>query len=136
LPWKGILLERHFTLPGERTAAALDRHVISMLTSSPARLEHRNASGRFVERLYRPGTMIIMPSGPVTDLRLHTPSDFIHCALEEDFTRGVIEELDRQVVPRSAFRGGIKDKSIRRIIGMLAEELEPIAHDRRFQAAP
>lgn len=124
LPWKGILLERHFTLPGERTAAALDRHVVSMLTSSPARLEHRNISGRFVEHLYRPGTLTIMPSGPVRDLRLHTPSDFIHCALEEDFTRGVIEELDRQVVPRPVFRGGIQDKSIRRIIGMLAEELE------------
>jgi hypothetical protein len=56
-PWHGILLERHFTLPGERTAAAVERHVISMLTGSPARLEHRNLSGRFVEHLYRPGAI-------------------------------------------------------------------------------
>ena len=67
---------------------------------------------------------MITPSGPVPDIRLHTPSNFIHCALEEEFTRGVIEELGRQAVPRPMFRGGIQDKSIRRIIGMLTEELD------------
>jgi len=67
---------------------------------------------------------MITPSGPVPDMRLHSSSEFIHCALDEDFTRGVIEELDRQPRPRPSFRTGVRDKSIERIIWMLLEELE------------
>jgi AraC family transcriptional regulator len=67
---------------------------------------------------------MITPSGPVPDLRLHNPSEFIHCALEEDFIRGVLEGLDRQPRLRPKFRTGLRDKSIQRIIGMLLEELE------------
>ena len=124
LSWRGLLIERHLTSPGERTAASIDRHVISMLTGPPSRLEHRTLSGHFLARINPPGTIMITPSGPVPDLRLHTSTEFVHCALDEDFTRGVIEELDRPPVPDPIFRSGIRDKSIQRIIGMLTEELE------------
>lgn len=67
---------------------------------------------------------MITPQGPVPDIRLHTSSEFIHCALEEDFTRGVIGELDHPPAPMPKFRSGIQDKSIQRILGMLTEELE------------
>jgi AraC family transcriptional regulator len=124
LSWHGLLLERHFTSPGDRVSASVDRHVISMLCGQSSRFERRTRSGHFVACMNRPGTITIAPPGPVPDIRLHTPSEFIHCALEEDFTRGVIEQLGRQPAPRPVFRSAIQDKSMQRILGMLMEELE------------
>jgi len=122
--WRGLLLERHLSSAGERTSASIDSHVISMSAGPPSRFEYRAVSGHFMACLSRPGTMLITPRGPVPDIRLHTSAEFIHCALEEDFTRGVLEELDRQSAPTLTFRSGVTDKSIQRIIGMLTEELE------------
>jgi AraC family transcriptional regulator len=123
LPWRGLLLERHSTSPGERVSASIDRHVISLFTDSSSRFEHRTVSGHFLAHLNRRGTIMITPSGPAPDIRLHTPSEFIHCALDEEFTHSVVEELDCKP-PRPMFRPGIQDQSIKRIIGMLMEELE------------
>jgi AraC family transcriptional regulator len=95
-----------------------------MLTGLPSRFEHRTVSGHFLARLNRPGTIMITPIGPVPDIRLHTSAEFIHCALDGEFTRGVIEELDRQPAPKPMFRAGIQDKSIQCILEMLTEELE------------
>jgi AraC family transcriptional regulator len=105
-------------------SAGVDWHVISMVVGSASRFEHRGAGGSFVSGLNRPGTITITPSGPVPDLRLHTASEFIHCALGEEFTRCVAEELDRRPLPTPVFRPAIQDKSIQRIVGMLFEELE------------
>lgn len=55
--------------------------------------------------------------------RLHAPSEFIHRALEESFTRDVVEDLGR-AIPRPVFRSGIQENSIQRILGLLIEELE------------
>jgi AraC family transcriptional regulator len=66
---------------------------------------------------------MITPAGPVPDLRLHAPSEFIHCGLEESFTREVVEDLGR-AMPQPLFRSGIQEKSIQRILGLLIEELE------------
>lgn len=95
-----------------------------MSTGLPSRFEYRAVSGHFMACLSRPGTIMITPRGPAPDIRLHTSAEFIHCALEEDFTRGVLEELDRHRAPTPMFRSGVTDKSIQRIIGMLTEELE------------
>ena len=124
LSWQGLLLEKHQTSPGERGSAVIDRNVISMLTGSPARLEHRTAAGHFVETVNRPGTLMIAPMGTVPGIRLHTSSEFVHCALQEGFTLGVADELDRGQISPPAFRVGIQDKTIRRILELLIEELE------------
>src|SRR5450755_1428169 len=96
LSWRGLLLEKHSTSPGERVLASIDRHVISLLTGSSSRFDYRTLSGHFLTHLSRRGSIMITPSGQVPDIRLHTPSEFIHCALDEEFTRSVVEELDRQ----------------------------------------
>jgi AraC family transcriptional regulator len=124
LSWHGVLLEKHLSSPGERLSASIDRHVVSMFNGSPSRFEHRDLSGDFVARLSRPGTIMITPAGPIPDMRLHTSSEFIHCALEEDFIHGVMEELNQGATSGRVFRWGIQDKSIQRILGMLMEELE------------
>jgi AraC-like ligand binding domain len=124
LSWHGLVLEKHFSLPGERASACMDRHVISMLCGPSSRFERRTASGHLVAYLDRPGTITIAPPGSLPEIQFHTPSEFIHCAFEPDFIHRVIEELDRQPVPRPMFRSGIQDQSIQHILGMLMEELE------------
>ena len=121
--WQRILLEKHLSLPGERTSASINSHVISMFTGSPSHMEHRCLSGDFVGCLNRPGTIMITPAGPVPDMKLHTPSEFIHCGLEESFTRGVMEELDYPAA-HPIFHAGTQDKAIQRILRLLMEELE------------
>ena len=122
-PWQSIILERHLYSPGERKSASIDKHVISMAQSFHTRFEHRNLSGEFVESLTRQKSIMISPAGPVPDIRLHTPAGFIHCALDEEFTQNVREELD-QPAAKPIFRVGIEDKAIQRILGMLMDELE------------
>lgn len=124
LRWQGLLLEKHLTSPGERAAASIDKAVISLNTGSSSRFEHRTASGDFVACLNRPGTVMTTPPGRIPDLRLHTSSEFLHCALDEEFTHGVLEELGSRTLPASRFRPGIQDKPIRCLLGMLADELE------------
>jgi len=124
LSWRGLLVERHVTSPGERASASIDRHVITMLAGSPSRFEYRVGSGRFVAGLNRPGTIMLTPSGPMPDIRLHTSSEFVHCALEVDFIRDVIDELDNPPIPTPIFRAGIQDSSIQGLLRMLSEELE------------
>jgi AraC family transcriptional regulator len=68
--------------------------------------------------------LTITPAGPVPDLRLHTSSEFLHCALEEEFTKSVLAELDRPPAVKPIFRPGIQDKSIQHILVLLNEELE------------
>ena len=121
--WRGFLLERHCYSPGERLSASIDKHVISMARSTYSRFEHRSLSGDFITSSTRQNAIMISPAGPLPDIRLHTPADFIHCALDEEFTRGVREELDRPAAT-PIFRAGIEDKAIQRILGLLSDELE------------
>jgi len=122
-PWHGILLERHLYSPGERTSASIDRHVISMSHGARSRFEYRNLPGEFLGALTRQGTIMISPAGPVADIRLHTPAEFIHCAFEEAFMHRVLGELDHPAT-QPVFRAGLQDRSIQRIMCLLLDELE------------
>ena len=94
-----------------------------MVSGSPTRFTYREPSGAFVECQNRRGSIIVFPSGDVPAVRLHKPSEFVHCALEEDFTRRVAEEIGCQQTSRPCFRARIYDKAIRRILELLLEEL-------------
>lgn len=67
---------------------------------------------------------MITPSGPVPDLRLHTPAMLIHCVLNMELIRAAMEESGGQVRPTPRFHAGIRDKPIQRILGMLTTEME------------
>jgi AraC family transcriptional regulator len=123
LPWRGLVLERHFTAPGERAAGYIDKNVISMVTGSPSFFAHCEPSGAIVEWKNRRGTIIVIPAGDVPAVRLHKATEFVHCALEEEFTRSVGEEIGCHQASRTFFRPGIDDKAIRRILMLLLEEV-------------
>src|SRR5450432_2741870 len=90
LPWNGFLVEKHYCSPGERTAASTDRHTVSLLCGRSARTEYCNGGSR----LNAPGTLTVAPAGPLPDVRLHTPAEFLHCAFEGPFLLRVAAELN------------------------------------------
>lgn len=65
---------------------------------------------------------MISPAGPLPDIRLHTPAEFIHCAFEERLIHRVVEELDYPPA-KPIFRTGLQDRPIQRIMHMLVDEL-------------
>ena len=121
--WPSILLERHLYSPGERTAASIDKHVLSVVHGAPARFDYRNVNGVFLSATLRPKSIMITPQGAVPDVRLHTSADFSHCAFDDAFLRNVADELEH-ASHRPIFRLGIEDKASERIVGMLLDELE------------
>jgi AraC family transcriptional regulator len=124
LRWHCLLLERHLTSPGERKSTLMDRNVISLLCCQSSRFEHRAESGQFIAHLNRLGTITVTPAGRIPEMRLHTPSEFVHCALDGEFTNGVLNELDFRPAIQPKFRAGMNDKPIQQLLGMLIEELE------------
>ena len=121
--WQGILLEKHVCFPGERISASTDMHVISMFHGAPFRFDYRGMSGQFVGLLARPKSIMITPAGPVPDIRLHAPAEFIHCALNQKFAQRVMDELEDSTI-KPIFRADAQDSSIQRILEMLMDELE------------
>ena len=88
-------IQRYQNYAGEYLKEANDRHVIVQMRDS-AWAERRGASGSWVQFLKDRGSLTIVPSGPVLEVRLLTPSNMIICALEGNFTREIALEIDRQ----------------------------------------
>ena len=125
------MVEKHFGSPGQLIACSNGGHVISVLCGHPARFEYRSESGRLASSVETPGSITIIPAGPAQDVLLKTSAELIHCTLEEDFTRGLIAEMERRPCVRPVFRMGLRDTSIQRILSLLLEELEAEAPSGR-----
>ena len=98
-----------------------DRHVIVQMRDS-AWAERRGANGSWVQFLMERGSLTIVPSGPVPEVRLLTSSDIIVCALEENFTSEIALEIDRQPAARADFN--VRDASIEGLIGLMINDFE------------
>lgn len=134
LPWRGYLLEKHLSSPGERLAAQIDRHVLSLIRSKPSRGEHLAPSGAIVPYVKTPGVLIFLPAGPVAPLRLQTPSELLHLAFDAPFLQDVADEMDRQPAFPPLFRTGVHDAPTQRLLNLLLDELEAGAPSGKLYA--
>jgi AraC family transcriptional regulator len=128
LKWQEVLFEKHLSSPGERVGAYIDRHVISMLCGRPARFEYCNA----MPCLEAVGTITIMPTGAVPNVRLHTSAELLYCAFEEAFIRRVLAEMERRPGGLTAFRSGLRDSAVQRLLNLLLDELDAKAPSGRL----
>jgi len=78
-------IQRYKAVAGEYLREPINRHVVVQIRDS-VWAERRGAKGNWVQFLIERGSLAIVPSGPVPDVRLLTPADMILCALEENFT--------------------------------------------------
>ena len=98
-----------------------DRHVIVQMRDS-AWAERRGASGSWIRFLIKRGSLAIVPSGPVPEVRLLTPASMVVCALNESFTREIALEIDRQPAIAADFH--IRDKPMEGLIDLMVNESE------------
>jgi AraC family transcriptional regulator len=123
-PGKNFHIQRYQSHAGECLKKATDRHVIVQIPESAAWAERRDANGRWVRYLKERGSLAIVPSGPVPNVRQLTPSNMIACALEKNFTREIALEMDRQPANGTVYRSGVHDASIEGLLGLMINDFE------------
>ena len=121
LPGQRFQIERYQACAGEYLKEPNERHVIVQMRDSPW-AERRGTNGSWVEFSLERGSLAIVPSGPVPEVRLLTPSSMIICALEENFTREIALEIDRQPANRTEFH--VRDSSIGGLVDLMIKESE------------
>jgi len=120
-PGQRFQIERYQACAGEYLKEPNERHVIVQMRDSPW-AERRGANGSWVQFSLERGSLAIVPSGPVPEVRLLTPSSMIICALEENFTREIALEIDRQPANGTEFH--IRDTSIEGLVDLMINESE------------
>jgi AraC family transcriptional regulator len=123
-PGQSFQLQRYQSYAGEWLKESADRHIIVQICESAAWAERRSADGSWVRYLKEPGSLTIVPCGPVPDLRILTPSSLIACALEKNFTREIALEMDRQPAEGTSFQSGVRDASIAGLVKLMINDLE------------
>ncbi len=121
LPGRRSQIQRYQGNVGENLEEANDRHLIVQMRDS-AWAERRGASGCWAPFLKERGSLTIVPSGPVPEVRLLAPSNMILCVLEKGFTGEIALEMDRCPANDTDFH--IRDTSIEALINLLVNESE------------
>jgi AraC family transcriptional regulator len=120
-PGKRFQIQRYQSYAGEYLKEANDRHVIVQMSDS-AWAERRGANGIWVRFLKEPGSLTIVPSGPVPEARLLTSSQMILCVLEKTFIHEIALEIDRQ--PTNVTDLHVRDTAIEGLVNMMINDFE------------
>ena len=118
-PGQRFQIQRYQAYVGEYLKEPNNRHVIVQVRDSPW-AERRNGNGNWVQFPLERGSLAIVPSGPVPEVRLLTPSDMIICALEKNFTGEIAQEMDRQPAKGTEFH--IRDSPIEGLVDLMIHE--------------
>jgi AraC family transcriptional regulator len=124
VPGQEFQLQRYRNYDGERLKGSADRHIIVQVCESTAWAERRGVDGSWVRFLKEPGSLTIVPAGPVPDLRILTPSALIACALEKNFTSEIALEMDRQPAEGISVQSGVHDASIAGLVRLMINDFE------------
>jgi AraC family transcriptional regulator len=120
-PGQKSKIQRYQALAGEYLIEPKDRHVLVQMRES-SWAERRGANGSWVRFLIKRGSLAIVPSGPVPEVRLLTPCNMIVCALEENFTREVALEIDQRPPNRTEFH--VRDTPIEGLVDLMINDFE------------
>jgi len=120
-PGQRFQIQRYPAYVGRYLTEPIHRHVIVQMRDS-AWAERRGANGNWVQFMIERGSLAFVPSGPVPEVRLLTPCNMILCALEENFTREIALEIDRQ--PSNGINFHIRDTPIERLVDLMINDFE------------
>ena len=124
LGWDGLHVESHTCVPGVREVKDVDRPVLVMLRSATSYGEHRSITGGFVPYKKTHGAFTVIPTGPITELRLLNDSELVYFAFDPSFLKRVYDEMDGPLPPPPFFQSGIHDPQMHNICASLYHELE------------
>src|ERR1700749_807215 len=95
-PGQRFKIQRYQADVGEYLEEPNERHLIVQILDS-AWAERRGVNGSWAPFVMERGSLALVPSGPVPEARLLTPCcSMILCALEENFTREIAQEIERE----------------------------------------
>jgi AraC family transcriptional regulator len=120
-PGQRFKIQRHQAHVGEYLKEPSERHLIVQVLDS-AWAERRGANGNWAQFLIERGSLAIVPSGPVPGVRLINPCNMIVCALEENFTREIALEIDRQPANGTAFH--VRDTPMEGLVDLMINDFE------------
>lgn len=127
LPWRGFLLEKYLSLPGERAGDdSVDRPVLVMLCSASWRGEKKSAHGAMVTTSKTLGALTVLPKGPLPAGRALSKADILYCAFEEPFLLSVRDEIDGRLPLPPSLRTGLHDHAVSDILNLLVDEIESV----------
>jgi AraC family transcriptional regulator len=121
-PGQRFQIQRYRAYAGEYLREPNDRHVIVQMRESAWAERRRGANGSWIQFLLERGSLAIVPLGPVPEVRMLTPCNMIVCALEENFTREVALEIDRQ--PGNSTDFHIRDTPIEGLVDLMINDFE------------
>jgi AraC family transcriptional regulator len=122
LGWKGVTVEEHTTLVGEYPQAISEHHIICMSYGARSTGEYVNEKGVYIPYTKYPGRFTFMPAGVIPAVRPHSPHDFILCAIDPVFVKGVGDELDQAPEEEPRFQTEVQDVNLRHLVKLLAAE--------------
>jgi AraC family transcriptional regulator len=120
-PGQRFQIQRYQAYAGQYLQEANDRHFIAH-RGEFAWAERRGATGSWVRFLIQRGSLTIVPSGPVPEVRLLTTCNMIICALEKNFTREIALETDRQPANNTDYN--IRDTRIEGLVDLMINDFE------------
>jgi AraC family transcriptional regulator len=131
--WDRVLVEHHRIPPGERVGTVANQHVLWLWRTFYSG-EYAPRGGRFVPCLKGNGDLTVTPFGFQPTWLSFRSSEAIICALDSTSVGEVLSELDRQPRTEPIFRPKFEDRTLRRLMTLLSDELRAGAPSGKLYA--
>lgn len=121
LGWKGLVVERHQTLPPcEFPDLPVAHHIVELTSQQHVSLGERpDWKGHLRPFSKYPGTCNLFPGGIRPKLRSFTQTHLIVCGLDPEFVEEVSDELDSNPVAQLRVQIDIRDESLDYLMRLL-----------------
>ena len=133
LPWRGFAVNKHFIPMGVLIPESSDACTI-WRTRCPLRIEGHIDGRRFYSMLKPPGSMTIVPKGPVPRIQVADAAELVSCTFTSDFLHDIEEELGPKQIREVNFKSGLQDSTSGNLLNLLMQEMESGGHFGTFYA--
>jgi AraC family transcriptional regulator len=123
LPWRGFAVKKHFTPMGVLIPESSDACTI-WRTRCPLRIEGHIDGRRFYSMLKPPGSITIVPKGPVPRIQVADAAELVSCTFTSDFLHDIEEELGPKQIREVNFKSGLQDSTSGNLLNLLLQEME------------
>ena len=133
LPWRGFAVNKHFIPMGVLIPESSDACTI-WRTRCPLRIEGHIDERRFYSMLKPPGSITIVPKGPVPRIQVADAAELVSCTFTSDFLHDIEEELGPKQIREVNFKSGLQDSTSGNLLNLLMQEMESGGHFGTFYA--
>jgi AraC family transcriptional regulator len=120
LGWKGIVVRRYRTEPGEKAEVATACHFLAEASGRQMCFgERRGARGRLVPYSKQPGTLHLYSEGLIPAIYPSAQTELTVCELDTAFVAEIAKELESSPTPELRQHVAFLDGSLSSLVGLL-----------------